>query len=97
MGIDGLNEFPKVSKSGWFLMMDHVVFDPFCKTLIHLLKECSFTPLDAYCELSKLDKVCNSLMVLLHTESFRLSFGFSYGVIGTEVQFKFLDEKSEVR
>ena len=96
MGINGLNEFPKVSEGGQFLMMDHVVFDPFCETIICLLKECSFAPLDMCCKLGKLEKVFSSLMVLLHLESFKLGFGFSYGVIGTEVQFELLDEKSKV-
>ena len=77
-----MNEFPKVSEGGWFLMMVHVVFVPFCETIIHLPKERSFTPLDTSCELSELDKVFSSLVVLLHTESFKLSFGFAYGIVG---------------
>ena len=77
-------------------MMDHVVFDPFCETIICLPKECSFAPLDACCKLGKLDKIFSSLMILLQTESFKLGFSFSYRIIGTKVQFKFLDKKSEV-
>ena len=92
-----MNELPKVSEGGWILMMDHVVLDPFHKTIIHLPKECSFAPLDACCELGKLDEVFSSLVVLLHMESFKLGFGFTYGIVGTKVRFKFLDKKSEVR
>ena len=92
-----MNEFPKVGKGGWFIVMDHVVFDPFREIIISLPKECSFAPLDACCELSEPNEVFSSLVVLLHMESFKLGFGFGYGIIGIKVQFEFLDEKSEVR
>ena len=36
----GLNEFPKVSEGGRFIVMDHVVFDLFSETIIRLPKEC---------------------------------------------------------
>ena len=52
--------------------------------------------MDVCCELGELDKIFSSLVVLLHVESFKLGFSFSYWVIGTEVRFEFLDEKSEV-
>ena len=97
MRVNGLNKFPKVSKGGWFLMMDHFIFDLFCKTIICLPKECSFAPLDMCCKLGKPDEVFSSLVVPLHMESFKLGLGFTHGVVGTKVQFEFLDEKSEVR
>ena len=97
MGVNSLNELPKASKSGQFLMMDHVSFDQYCETIVHLLKECSFAPLDTCCKLDKLDKIFSSLMILLDMESFKLGFSFFYGIIGTEVQFEFMDEKCKVR
>ena len=96
MGVDGLNEFPEASEGGWFVVMDHIILDPLHETIIHLPKECSFAPMDACCDLGELDKIFSSLVALLHMESFKLGFGFSYWVVGTEVQFEFLDEKSKV-
>ena len=58
-------------------------------------KECSFAPLDVCCKLGEPNEVFSSLVILLHMESFKLGLGFAYGIVGTEVQFKFLDEKSK--
>ena len=85
MEVDGLNELPETSKGGQLIMMDHIILDPFRKTIICLLKECSFTPMDTCCELGELDKIFSSLVVLLHMESFKLRFGFSYWIVGTKV------------
>jgi len=52
--------------------------------------------MDACCKLGELDKIFSSLVALLHMESFKLRFGFSYGVVGTEIRFEFLDEEGEV-
>jgi len=94
--VDGLNELPETSEGGQFVVMDHIILDHFCETIIHLPKECSFAPMDVCCKLGELDKIFSSLVVLLHTESFKLRFGFSYWVVGTEVRFEFLDKKSKV-
>ena len=91
-----MNELPEACEGGRLIVMDHIVLDPFCETIICLPKECSFAPMDACCELGELDKIFSSLVVLLHMESFKLRFSFSYCVIGTEVQFEFLDEEGEV-
>ena len=84
-GVDGLDEFPKVSEGGRFIVMDHIVFDPFCETIIRLPKERSFAPLDVCCKLSEPNEVFSGLVILLHMESFKFCFGFTYRIVGTEV------------
>ena len=80
-----MNELPEASEGGQLIVMDHIILDPFRETIIHLPKERSFTPMDACCKLGELDEIFSSLVVLLHMESFKLGFGFSYWIVGTEV------------
>ena len=39
----------------------------------------------ACCKLSELNEVFSGLVILLHAESFKFSFGFAYRIVGTEV------------
>ena len=59
--VDSLNKLSEASEGGRLIVMDHIVPDPFHETIICLPKECSFTPMDACCELGELDKIFSSL------------------------------------
>jgi len=46
--IDSLDEFPEAGKGVWLLVVDHVVFDAFGKSIVSLSAECCLTPLNVY-------------------------------------------------
>src|SRR5882724_5458676 len=78
-------------------MVNHIIFDMLCKTIVCLPTKCCIAPPDTCGELLELDKVFHSLMVFVHTKLFGFGFGFSFRVESTKIGFKFLDEEFEVR
>jgi len=45
--IDSLDEFPEAGKGVKLIMMDHVIFDTFGKSIVNLPAECCLAPLNA--------------------------------------------------
>ena len=46
--MDGLHKFPETGKGVWLVMVDHVIFDMFGKSIVSLSTVCCFAPLDAW-------------------------------------------------
>ena len=94
--VDSLHEFPESGKSRGLVVVDHFVLDPLGEAVVSLLEECCLAPVDMGRELHKLDEVCRSLMIFLHTKSFEFCFGFPNGVESAKVGFQFLTKKVKV-
>ena len=51
LSIDSLNESVESCEGVRLVVVDHVVFDTFGQSIVSLLAECCFTPLDTFCQL----------------------------------------------
>ena len=94
--VDSLHEFPESGKCRGLVVVDDFVLDLFGKAVVSLPEECCLAPVDTGQELREFDEVFCSLMIFLHTKSFKFCFGFPNGVESAEVGFQFFTEKVEI-
>ena len=86
-GVDRLGEGTEFMEGVRFADVGNIILDAGWKSVIHLSAEGSITPLDTGGKAVEVDQVLHDALVIVHLEVFKVSFGLTFGIMGSEVVF----------
>ena len=89
LGVNGLCQDLEFMEHVRFANTSHFILDPSWKSIVELVAEYSIPIMDACGEVVELNQVLGDLLVVTHSKYFKVSFGFTYGVVRSKVVFEF--------
>ena len=85
MRVNGMGEGMEVSECVGFANAGNLILDTVQKSVVQLLVEGSFAPLDMSGEVVEVDEVLHDVLVFVHVEIFEVTLCFTFRVMWSEV------------